>query len=97
MITATHIQVGLPQTLFAKLLGISKRTSQEGEQGQRKPSGAAQTLLKIAQRHPEVFQELGMSRCQVIYLTSSYRIDPLHHPLYWLGLMSPAYLLELTY
>ena len=49
MITATHIQVGLSQTLFAKLLGISKRTLQEGEQGQRKPSGAAQALLKIAQ------------------------------------------------
>jgi putative transcriptional regulator len=37
----------------------SKRTLQEWEQGRRQPSGAARTLLKIAERHPEVLRELA--------------------------------------
>jgi putative transcriptional regulator len=51
-------KVGMSQNGFAKLLGVSVRTLQEWEQGRRKPSGAAQTLLTIAQRHPEMLQEL---------------------------------------
>ena len=52
-------KAGMSQSAFAKLLGVSVRTLQEWEQGRRKPSGAAQTLLTIAQRHPEVLQELA--------------------------------------
>ena len=48
---------GLSQTEFADDLGISKRTLQEWEQGRRSPSGAAQTLIRIAERHPEVVRE----------------------------------------
>ena len=48
---------GLSQTQFAEALGISKRTLQEWEQGRRSPSGAAQTLIRIAGRHPEVVRE----------------------------------------
>ncbi|MCC6867843.1 MAG: helix-turn-helix domain-containing protein [Burkholderiales bacterium] len=48
---------GLSQTEFADALGISKRTLQEWEQGRRSPSGAAQTLIRIAERHPEVVRE----------------------------------------
>ena len=48
---------GLSQTQFAEALGISKRTLQEWEQGRRSPSGAAQTLIRIATRHPEVVRE----------------------------------------
>lgn len=58
-VVAVRMQSGLSQSLFAKLLGVSVRTLQEWEQGRRKPSGAAQTLLTIAQRHPEVLQELA--------------------------------------
>ena len=54
-----RIQSGMSQSLFAKLLGVSLRTLQEWEQGRRTPSGAAQTLLKIALRHPEVLQKLA--------------------------------------
>lgn len=57
-VVAVRMQSGLSQSLFAKLLGVSVRTLQEWEQGRRKPSGAAQTLLTIAQRHPEYLQEL---------------------------------------
>ena len=58
-VTKARINAGLSQDSFAKLMGISIRTLQEWEQGRRKPSGAAQTLLKIANRYPEVLRELN--------------------------------------
>jgi len=48
----------LSQSGFALLLGISVRTLQEWEQGRSNPSGAAQTLLKIAHKHPAILREL---------------------------------------
>ena len=48
---------GLSQAQFAEALSISKRTLQEWEQGRRSPSGAAQTLIRIAKNHPEVVRE----------------------------------------
>lgn len=50
---------GLSQTEFAKLLGVSVRTLQEWEQGRRQPSGAAKTLIAIAERRPEVLREVS--------------------------------------
>ena len=43
----------LSQSQFATLLGVSVRTLQEWEQGRKKPTGAAQTLLRVAVRTPE--------------------------------------------
>ncbi|MFJ1256395.1 helix-turn-helix domain-containing protein [Cupriavidus sp. CuC1] len=51
-------RTGLSQARFAQLLGVSKRTLQGWEQGRRKPTGAASTLLKVAKAHPEVLREL---------------------------------------
>jgi putative transcriptional regulator len=48
----------LSQVQFATLLGVSKRTLREWEQDRREPSGAVKTLLKVAERHPEVLREL---------------------------------------
>lgn len=48
---------GLSQAEFASALSISKRTLQEWEQGRRSPSGAAQALIRIARKHPEVVRE----------------------------------------
>ena len=45
---------GLSQSDFAKLLGVSVRTLQDREQGRREPRGAANTLIAIAERRPEV-------------------------------------------
>jgi putative transcriptional regulator len=50
---------GLSQSAFAALLGVSVRTLQDWEQGRRKPSGAAKTLIKVAELHPEALQELA--------------------------------------
>lgn len=52
-------RTGLSQARFAALLGVSVRTLQEWEQGRRQPSGAARTLFKVAERHPDVLRELG--------------------------------------
>jgi putative transcriptional regulator len=49
----------LSQTQFAALLGVSVRTLQEWEQGQCSPSGAAKTLLRVAETHPDVLRELA--------------------------------------
>jgi putative transcriptional regulator len=49
---------GMSQAQFAEALSISVRTLQEWEQGRRAPSRAAQTLIKIARRHPEIVLEL---------------------------------------
>jgi putative transcriptional regulator len=58
-VVVARMQSGLSQSLFAKLLGVSVRTLQEWEQGRRKPSGAAQTLIAIGQRYPKVLRELA--------------------------------------
>jgi putative transcriptional regulator len=51
---------GLSQSEFAVLLGVSVRTLQEWEQGRRQPSGAAKTLIAIAERRPEVLREVAV-------------------------------------
>ena len=48
----------MSQSAFASLLGVSVRTYQDWEQGRRNPTGAAQTLLRVAVQHPEALQDL---------------------------------------
>lgn len=57
VVTARN-HVGLSQSEFAQLLGVSVRTLQAWEQGRIKPSGAAQTLMRIAYKHPEVLLDV---------------------------------------
>jgi putative transcriptional regulator len=58
-IARARLVSGLSQSAFAALLGVSVRTLQDWEQGRREPSGAAKTLIKVAERHPEVLKELA--------------------------------------
>jgi putative transcriptional regulator len=52
-IPATRRRLGLSQTEFARLLGISLRTLHHWEQGTRQPTGAARVLLRVAAQNPE--------------------------------------------
>ena len=58
-IVKARLKSGLSQVQFAAALRISARTLQQWEQGRRHPSGAAETLLKIVFRHPEVLREVA--------------------------------------
>lgn len=60
-IVATRQKTGLSQAQFAKLLGVSVRTLQEWEQGRRTPSGAAASLLLLAEKRPDVLREVFAS------------------------------------
>ncbi len=60
-VAATRAKVGLSQAAFADLLGVSSRTLQDWEQNRRQPTGAAKTLLKVADQHPEVLRGLNLA------------------------------------
>jgi putative transcriptional regulator len=58
-VTSIREKTGLSQVRFAQLLGVSVRTLQDWEQGRRAPSGAARTLLMIADKNPRVLLEVA--------------------------------------
>ena len=51
-------KLGLSQSKFAAILGISVDTLQNWEQGRREPTGAARVLLRIAAKHPRLLLEV---------------------------------------
>ena len=53
-------RIGLSQSEFAELLGVSVRTLQEWEQGRRMPSGPARTLLTIAHKNPKALLDVAV-------------------------------------
>ena len=58
-IARARLNSGLTQEQFAGLLGVSKRTLEQWEQGRRQPSGAAKTLLRVAELHPEILRQIA--------------------------------------
>ena len=59
LILRARLKAGLTQVQFALLLGVSRRTLEQWEQGRREPSGAAKTLIRVAERYPEVLREIA--------------------------------------
>jgi len=58
-VSSIREKTGLSQSRFAELLGVSVRTLQEWEQGRRAPTGAARTLLMIADRNPQALLDVA--------------------------------------
>lgn len=52
-VKAIREKVGLSQTRFAGLIGVSKRTLENWEQGRRHPTGPARALLRLLDKDPE--------------------------------------------
>ncbi len=52
-VQAIRKRMGLSQSGFAAVLGVSTRTLQDWEQGRRRPTGPARALLRVADRHPK--------------------------------------------
>ncbi len=46
-------KTGLSQSHFATLIGVSKRTLENWEQGRRHPTGPAKALLRIVDADPQ--------------------------------------------
>ena len=57
-VTVARLKSGLSQGDFANLLGVSVRTLQDWEQGRRQPTGAARTLITIAEQQPKVLRKV---------------------------------------
>ena len=58
-VASVRKRTGLSQARFAELLGVSIRTLQDWEQGRRTPSGAARTLLTIADKDPKILLDVA--------------------------------------
>lgn len=55
---AARHKLGISQSEFAEILGVSVRTLQDWEQGRRQPSGAAKALLKITSAAPNTVRKV---------------------------------------
>ncbi|GAA0852428.1 helix-turn-helix domain-containing protein [Aliiglaciecola litoralis] len=51
-VKAIRAKTGLSQVRFANVIGVSKRTLENWEQGRRHPTGPAKALLKILDADP---------------------------------------------
>lgn len=52
-VTNVRKKLGVSQTRFAQIIGVSVDTLQNWEQGRRKPKGPALALLKVAEKDPK--------------------------------------------
>ena len=56
-IKAIREKLGVSQSEFALMIGVSVSTLQNWEQGRRQPDGPARALLKVAAENPELVAE----------------------------------------
>lgn len=56
-IKAIRRRLALSQSEFALMIGVSKATLQNWEQGRRTPEGPARALLRVVEKRPEAVLE----------------------------------------
>ena len=56
-VKAIRERLGLSQSRFAAIIGVSVRTVQNWEQGRREPEGPAKALLRVVDRNPAAVLE----------------------------------------
>jgi putative transcriptional regulator len=62
-VRALRAKLGLSQAQFARRFGFTLDTVQQYEQGRRRPSGPASTLLRVIEADPEaVVRALGLRK-----------------------------------
>jgi len=62
-VRALRAKLGLTQAQFARRFGFTLDTVQQYEQGRRRPSGPASTLLRVIEADPEaVIRALGLRK-----------------------------------
>ena len=59
LVISVRKQLKKTQLAFSRLLGIPVATIRDWEQGRKQPDSAAVTLLKVAQKHPEVLEDIA--------------------------------------
>jgi putative transcriptional regulator len=65
-VVMARMKSGLSQSQFAGLLGVSVRTLQDWEQGRRQPSGAARTLITIAEQQPKILKKVFKDLAEIL-------------------------------
>lgn len=70
-VQAIRQKLGLSQSEFAGMLGISPATLRNWEQGRRTPEGPARVLLLVADRHPELIWQVVRASSQRPYPDST--------------------------
>lgn len=59
LVISVRKQLKKTQADFSRLLGIPVATIRDWEQGRKQPDSAAVTLIKVAQKHPEVLEDIA--------------------------------------
>ena len=58
-VLCTRQNLKLSQPQFSRLLGVPVGTIRDWEQGRKQPDSAAITLIKVAEKHPEILEEIA--------------------------------------
>ena len=59
LVIAVRKKLKKSQPAFSKLLGVPVGTIRDWEQGRKQPDSAGLTLVKVAQKNPEVLESIG--------------------------------------
>lgn len=55
-----RVGMGLTQTLFAGVIGVSKKTVEAWESGRNKPDGSSSRILQLISKNPDIVKEQGL-------------------------------------